>query len=204
MSKGTRPLTDEELKKVRDQFDSWIGSDIDKQDLWMRNKSIFFTALYLGFRVAELRSLKLRDVWQYKRVNDDVYLKKCNTKGKTQGRTGKLNNEAKELILAYIEHYKLQDADPNRFLFVTRTGEEMKNRNIQYIYDKVFDACEMTGKLSTHSTRKTYAKKAYQAVDRNLIDLQQMMGHCNVDSTSKYISFDNEKVNKAWNELSFK
>ena len=204
MSKGCRPLTDEEIKKVRDQFDSWIGSDLDKQDLWMRNKSIFFTAMYIGFRVAELRSLKLGDVWQYKRITDDVYLKKCNTKGKTQGRIGKLNNEAKELILAYIEHYKLQDADPDRFLFCTRTGEQMKNRNIQYIYEKVFSACEMTGKLSTHSTRKTYAKKAYHAVDRNLIDLQQMMGHQNVDSTSKYISFDNEKVNKAWAELSFK
>lgn len=200
--KGCRAIENDEIEKIKQYYNEIIGDEIiDKSDLHTRNKTIFFMGLYSGFRISELLSLKLGDVYKFGKINDSVYLKRENTKKKVAGRTGIINSYCKPYLEEYINHYNLNNLDKS--LFFSVKGGGLKPRQVQKIYNDLFNHLQMDGKLSTHSTRKTFAKKVYEAVDENLIDLKQSLGHCSVSSTEKYIAFNNQRVNSALDNLNF-
>ena len=53
--KGTRPLTNEEIRKVRDAFEGTFAQ---------RNRGLFMLGVSIGGRVSELLALTVGDVWQ--------------------------------------------------------------------------------------------------------------------------------------------
>ena len=144
---GCRSLTTDEIDLVRDKFDNIINDEErDKNDLFTRNKTIFFVGLYSGFRISELLSLKLGDVWKYGRLTDSVYLKRENTKKKFAGRTGVINNNCKQTLEDYIIHYKMMDKDPKSALFFSTKGGHLQPRQVQKIYKDLFESLEFDGK----------------------------------------------------------
>lgn len=99
MSIGCRPVSDEEIEMIRVYFDDIINdTDKDKFDLFVRNKTIFFSGLYSGFRISELLSLTIGDIYKFGKIGDSVYLKRENSKGKTKGRTGMINDKFKTYL----------------------------------------------------------------------------------------------------------
>jgi site-specific recombinase XerD len=201
---GCRALTDDEIDLIKYHFDDVIGDDVnDAYDLQSRNKALFFFGLYSGFRISEILSLTIGDIYDHGHVLDSCYLKRSNTKGKVAGRTGVINSFCKPLLEEYLDHYHLKDKDPKEPLFFSNKGGSLRQRQCQKIYTDLFETLELDGKLSTHTTRKSFAKKIYEAVDRNIVDLQQALGHKNIASTQHYISFDNQKVSNALEHLRF-
>ena len=205
MSAGCRALTSEEVQELRNYFESRIGGESDKFDLVTRNLSLIFFSLYTGFRISETLSLTVEDVYQFDHVTDSVYLKKCNTKKQVAGRTGVLNAKCQEILKHYLLHYSMTNATTliSRPLFFSRKGGALGVWAAHKIFTDAFDAIELSGKMGTHVTRKTFASNVYKLVDRNIIDLQQAMGHQSIGSTQKYISADNEKVQSALLALDF-
>ena len=55
----------------------------------------------------------------------------------------------------------------------------------------------MTGKVGTHSLRKTFADRVYDALDRDLVKTQRALGHRNINSTVHYLSFQEEEIDAA-------
>ena len=53
--KGTRPLTNAEIRKVRDVFEGKFAE---------RNRGLFMLGVSIGGRVSELLALTVGDVWQ--------------------------------------------------------------------------------------------------------------------------------------------
>ena len=204
--KGTRSFTDDEIGEIKRHFEHKIGGSDDGNDLETRNMTLMFFGLFTGFRISEILSLKVKDIYQYGRVSESVYLQKMNTKGQRAGRTGKINDECRKILTRYLEHYRMIPkipADGERALFFSRKGGSITPRQAGRLYDAVYDELEMDGKLGTHSTRKTFARKCYKNLGNSILDLKSAMGHSDLSSTSCYITPDEEKVQEALSNLSY-
>ena len=60
--KGTRPLTNAEIRKVRDAFSGTYAQ---------RNRGLFMLGVSIGGRVSELLALTAGDVWQKWETRDE-------------------------------------------------------------------------------------------------------------------------------------
>lgn len=65
------------------------------------------------------------------------------------------------------------------------------------ILKEAYESNEMTGKLGTHSMRKTFADRIYDKLDRDLVKTQKALGHRNINSTVQYLSFREEEIDEA-------
>lgn len=200
--KGCRPLTMEEIELIHEYFENSIGSEADeKKDLETRNYTLILFGIYSGFRISEILSIKVKDVMKNGKIVDEVYLNKDNTKGKIEGRTARINKRCKKILENHIFHYSLENPETN--LFFSSHGGSITSRQAENIIKKVFNALKFTGKLSSHTLRKTFSKFVYELLDRNVLDLQKALGHKNLNSTLSYISFDRPRIDLALDKLEF-
>ncbi|MHB9026936.1 MAG: tyrosine-type recombinase/integrase [Armatimonadota bacterium] len=189
--RGCRPMTDDEISEVSRSF--W-GEHA------RRDKALFLLGVKSGFRISELLSLRLKDVLQAGRIVDRVSVERRNMKKKTEGRTVLLHPEAKSALAEWLQElhdwgYLAADA----YVFQSRKGHNRSISRIQAyrILKETFDACEMTGKLGTHSMRKSFANKIYDKLGGDLIKTQRALGHRNINSTVQYLSFREEEIDEA-------
>lgn len=188
---GMRPLSDEE---IRDVCKAFVGEHAT------RDKALFLLGIATGFRISELLSLRVGDVYQYGRVVERVTVARAHMKKKLSSRTVKLNDLAQSAVNAQVEELQRRgDVTTDTFLFKSRKGE---NQAItRQMADKVlrdaFEVCEVAGRLGTHCMRKTFANKVYQNLGGDLVKTQRAMGHSNINSTVKYMSFRDEEIDEA-------
>jgi len=200
--KGNRPLTLEEIDKIGKYFEDGAAS----YPSWLRDYTMIILACYTGLRISELLSIKVKDVCAYGKIVDDVYIQKGKVKGKKAGRTAKINSYCKELVKRYLDEYDLiarADLTPDMPLFPSQKGGSIQYRQAYNIFMNTFKACKFTGRLGTHTGRKTFAKIAFEKLGGNLIDLQKLLGHTDIKATVSYCSFNTEKINKVLDEIKF-
>ena len=199
MSVGCRSLSDEEVSKLKQYF-------LDRTDrLSMRDYTLLFFSLFTGLRISETLCLKVSDVYNGSIMLDQVYLKREHMKGKYQGRCCIMNTRCKDLLENYIHHYNLPLTS---YLFPNNRGTREVNyhltpRQCERIFKKAFDVIELTGKLSTHTTRKTFAQKCYEKLNENIMDLSVAMGHRSISSTQHYVRTNNSKIQGVVKSLEF-
>ena len=189
--KGCRPLTTEEVDLVSKSF----GGTYAKRDT-----ALFLLGVKSGFRISELLSLRLGDVIQRGRIVDRVRVQRRHMKKKTEGRTVLLHPDAKAALAKWVD--ELQDAGPtsrNTYLFRSRKG---RNRPISRIHAwrairEAYESNELRGPLGTHSMRKTFANRVYDALEHDLVKTQRALGHKNINSTVQYLSFREEEIDAA-------
>jgi integrase len=179
--RGCRPLRDREIDSTLESFTGKYA---------LRNRTLFILGLKTGFRINELVSLKIKDVYQNGRVLPIIKVQRKNTKGKVGGRIQRLNTEAQRAILELVES-GLCDT----YLFPSRQGGHICPKHASKIIKKAFQKADLDGAfidnlLSTHSMRKTFAKKIYQNTDQSLGKTQDKLGHKHLASTVHYLSFD--------------
>lgn len=190
--KGCRPLSDAEAQAVYDV----LGAN----HYAVRDRALFALGERTGFRISELLSLRVGDVWQNGRIPNEVAVARRNMKKKREGRKIDLHDKAKAAIQVWLDElFKAGFSDPQTFLFKSREGE---NRAItRYmawtILKKAFNKCGLSGKLATHSLRKTFAKRMKEALGGDLQALQKAMGHAQITSTMSYLEVDEEKIRAA-------
>jgi len=189
--RGCRPLNDVE---VRDVSRSFWGEHA------RRDKALFLLGVKSGFRISELLSLRVRDVVQAGRLVDRVTVERRNMKKKLEGRTVLLHPEARAALTAWLEELgRYAELTGETFVFQSRKGDNRPITRVQAyrILREACDSCELTGKLGTHSMRKTFANKVYDALDNDLVKTQRALGHRNVNSTVQYLSFREEEIDEA-------
>ena len=54
---------------------------------------------------------------------------------------------------------------------------------------------KLTGKVATHSWRKSYAKNIYELSGQDLLVTQEAMGHKSLTSTQSYLQVNRDRVN---------
>jgi excisionase family DNA binding protein len=61
----------------------------------------------------------------------------------------------------------------------------------------IVEANELTGKIATHSMRKTFADRVYEKLGRDIFRTQKALGHRNINSTVQYLSFKEADIDAA-------
>ena len=91
---------------------------------------------------------------------------------------------------APIDWHREQYAEllPSRPLFPSRKGTAALLRTAAHeILKKAFNAEGLNGKLATHSMRKSYAQRLYEAMG-DMYAVQVILGHQNVTTTQAYLA----------------
>jgi site-specific recombinase XerD len=188
--KGCRSFTDQEADQIMKSFKGTFAA---------RDRAIFAVGRYTGERISAILNLKVGDAVQAGRIADAVTYRRASRKGKTEGRTVKLHAEAKTALAAWINTLSKDTVlTAEDFVFPSRKGRGPLSR-VQYhrILKEVVAANELTGKIATHSMRKTFADRVYEKLGRDIFRTQKALGHRNINSTVQYLSFKEADIDAA-------
>lgn len=177
--KGTRPLTNAEIRKVRDAFEGIYAQ---------RNRGLFMLGVSIGGRVSELLALTVSDVWQNGQPVSDFQFDKGIVKGGETSRTIPVNRDGRDAIKEIIAWHRsyFKSVHPGNPLFPSRKGGSVKRQAIHKILEKAFVAAGLNGKLATHTLRKTFAQRLYEKCN-DIYLVKELLGHKNVATTQAYI-----------------
>jgi site-specific recombinase XerD len=180
-------LTSEEQDKLLNCIRYGTGLT-DRQQVWhkhyeKRDLAMIFLFLDTGLRVSELNGID----------NGDLDLNECSVvvtrKGGKQSKIY-FSDESCEYIRDYLEEKQIVtplSCGPKEPLFVTLQGRRLAIRQIQEIVPKYVDAAlpEKAGTISPHKLRSSFAMEFYR-VERDILALQQRMGHSSLNTTNIY------------------
>ena len=174
---GSRPLTDQEIELVLANLKS------------LRDRTMCLIGIRCGFRISEILSLRIENVTQFGKVANQITVNRANMKGKQSSRTVPLHPQAKKVIEEYLQQMKLYDLKTRLF--------PMTRQHAHRLLKEATNKAQLSGKVSTHSLRKTFADRVHTALGENIFKTQQAMGHRSVASTAHYLSFKEDEITKA-------
>lgn len=147
----------------------------------VRDKAILELLYSSGLRVAELAALDL----------DDVNLKEGSVKAKGKGKKERIvpvGKKAIEALKSYmVERLILKRSTPAFFL--NRSGKRLTDRSIRRLVQKYSKALALSGKVSPHTLRHTFATHLLQS-GADLRVIQELLGHSSLSTTQKYTHLD--------------
>ena len=174
--------------------------DILCSSLKMRDRAILILGIKTGYRIQEILSLKVKDVLEYGEIKDRISVAKRNMKGKNGTRNIPVHKDVKDVLKNWLDELvqdkRITNDSP---LFPSRKDLSKPISRIQYwkIFNGQIKKHKMSGKLGTHSMRKTFANKVYGKLNHDLVKTQRALGHININSTARYISFSDQEIEDA-------
>lgn len=194
--KGTRPLDNDEIRKVSECFDGKFE---------IRNRGLFMLGVSTGGRISELLNLRIADVYQNRAAVTDLLYNKSIVKGGEVSRAVPVNRDGRQAIEALIGWHTEQynTTHPDRPLFPSRNGQgekRMSRRTAHDVLKTAFIAAGLNGHLATHSLRKSFAQRLYDRT-ADIFAVQEMLGHRNVATTQKYLGVNYASVREALEEM---
>ena len=193
-------LTSDEQEKLLNTIRFGTGLT-DRQKAWhkhyeKRDLAMIFLFLDTGMRVSEVNGID----------NGDVDLNECSVvvtrKGGKQSKIY-FSDESAEYLQEYIYEKQITtplSCGPRDPLFVTLKGDRLAIRQIQEIVPKYVDAAlpEKAGTISPHKLRSSFAMEYYRA-ERDILALQQRMGHASLNTTNIYAKAFESVANRTRN-----
>lgn len=190
--KGCRPLTRREVKSLINSASSSV-----------RDMALITLGFCTGYRISELLSLQLSDVVDVKgRIYESVSVKAANMKTGV-GRTVRLNSDASKALSKLASARLKTGALLSEPLFTSRKSNDGELRAISRVqaWRIIQVLCELADVVAkgvgTHSLRKTFAARIYEAVKGELGKVQIALGHANIGSTISYLSFQQSDIDAA-------
>ena len=190
---GRRAFTREEEARILQSFCGRYGT---------RNQALFTLMMKTGLRVSEALSLRIRQVISDGEVVDEVEIPRAHMKGKKTGRHVMLNPAAKAAMrewLANLERVEgLLQADYYVFKSRVGTNRPLSRQWAWKVLKDAYAVANVHGPTGCHSTRKSFAERAFVELNRDLHHLQAVMGHSSINSTIKYLGIDRQLVYRAF------
>ena len=174
---GSRPLTDQEIELVLANLKS------------LRDQTMCLIGIRCGFRISEILSLRVENVMQFGKVANQITVNRANMKGKHSSRTVPLHPQAKKALEEYLLTFRSYDLKTRLFPF--------SRQHAHRILKAATNAAQLSGKVSTHSLRKSFADRVHKALGENIFKTQQALGHKSVASTAHYLSFSQDEITEA-------
>jgi integrase len=112
--KGCRALTADEVARVSQAFRGTYAE---------RDQALFILGIKTGFRISELLSLRVGDVWQHERFVDYVAVQRRHMKQKWESRSVIVHPDAKAALAVWLMELQRTGAvSPESVLFPSRKG----------------------------------------------------------------------------------
>ena len=157
-----------------------------------RDYAILVLFLNCGMRLSELVSINLSDL-------GDEYIT-ITGKGNKQ-RSIYLNDACKDAVEDYLKNerkYENLTDDARDALFVSRNGNRISRRAVQYAVENHLKKCGLGDKhYSTHKLRHTAATLMHKYGKVDIRVLQEILGHENLGTTQIYTHVDSEQIKHA-------
>jgi len=175
------------LPKVLDRADIQKILAIPNVNTWtgLRNRVILQVMWRAGLRVQEVCNLSVADI-DLERGTIYVQLGKGERDRKIP-----VNHETVELLAVWID----QRNSTSEWFFPTSKGTQLDQR---YVREMLYRASKKAGvfiqdgrtkkKVHPHCLRHCYATELLESGKFNIAEVQQLLGHSNLNTTQKYLS----------------
>ena len=162
-----------------------------------RDRLLFLLGLHSGFRVHELLSVRVGDVWKENRPANEITVARRQLKGgasasarRIRSRTTPLHPAVQAAIRTYVqERFGAEPVRTDEFLFKSRKGPNtaITPRHAWRIIKAAAREAGFPDRVGTHSMRKTFARTIYDRSGHDLILTQRALDHRSVVTTSRYL-----------------
>lgn len=202
--KGCRPLEMSEVERALERL------RLRRTRLAMRDRCLLLVGLNTGFRISELLSLRVGDVWRDGRVLERVVVERKNMKGKKSSRDVELNDAARAALRSWLPVlFDWRDCGADLYLFQSTKGGRLTRQQAGRIISGLATSLGFPPKIGTHSLRKTFAATVYadeltrwRPGEVEPIRVTKFaLGHASVETTEKYIGVNEVVVNRAVRSL---
>ena len=166
---GTRPFSDTEVRNIIDSTDS------------ARDRLIVLCGLTFGLRISESLSLNFKDL-------SGDYLSVKSLKN-SSNQTYPISPDVKAAVEALKSEYQSKDFSINAdsAVFKNRSGVRMTRQSASNLIKKLSANHGMTGKINTHSLRKTFINKIYDATGKDMVETMSYSRHKTLNSIGHYL-----------------
>ncbi|EAL0271216.1 integrase [Campylobacter lari] len=177
-------MSEDEVSKFLDAIDN-----TDFKSNIIRNRLIIKIIIFTGIRVSEAINIKLKDISE----ENDLYIIRIRAKGNKY----RVVMIKKELIEHLLKDVRVNYLSCDGLLFVNRNGKALTQAYISRIVEQIlFKAGIRKQKNGAHMLRHTFATLLYKK-QKDLVLVQEALGHASLNTSRIYTHFDNEKLKLA-------
>lgn len=182
---GCRPLSELEYQAMLTAFEGKYAT---------RDLAMFEFGIRSGFRISEILSLTVGDVFRDGHILPSVTVQKCWMKGRKNSRTMPIHASAAQALYKWIVEAGF--AAPHMAkqpLFCRQLTNQRLTRAQAWSILKS-TACRAgldTSRIGGHSLRKTFASRMWHSpfVNGDMAKMARLLGHANFSSTLRYLEF---------------
>jgi integrase len=171
-----------------------------------RDRLLFLLGRYTGFRVGEMVSLRVADVWHTGfGVAAEITVARAHMKGgagvnrrRTRNRTVPMHPDLRQAIAEFLrERFPFSEPDHSAPLFPSRKGGAITPGHVWATLKAAAAGLENPDRVGPHSLRKTFAHSVYDVTGHDLVITQQAPGHASVTTTIAYLTPTRSAVESA-------
>jgi integrase len=176
------------------------------RSLGARDRVIITAQLFTGFRISEILSLTIGHVFHDGRVRERIGLRPGLLKGHYGStRWIPVTAELKRALENYLpRRAKKEELSPTAPLFLSREHDSsghpkaLSRSGAEKLIRRVLRSVAQgdAQALSTHSLRKTWARRLWEQSGHNILMVRDGLGHGSVAVTQAYLSADRERLDE--------
>jgi integrase/recombinase XerD len=164
----------------------------------LRDRAIVLFFWRTGYRSSEVSSLRVKDVWDGKKLRDQVHVAPEHMKKGTPRKAVPLHPQLCQALVLWLA--QLQQSgylQPETPLWLSRKKHEV-HTHVAKLYGLARETlwriiktaairAGIEGHVGGHSFRKNFCLKMWDLLQHNILDVQEAMGHMQVSSTQVYL-----------------
>ena len=190
---GCRPLKDWEHEAII----AHVGGKYP-----LRDAALIEFGIRTGFRLSEILSLRVGDIFRDGRILDVVTIKRCWMKGRRASRTMPIHPKSAARLYNWLIEagYTVEGMDNQPVFSRQKTSNAMSRVQGWHVIKNAAQSAGLDAtRLASHSLRKTFASNMWQSsfVATDMAKMARLLGHENYSNTLKYIEFLDDSLERA-------
>lgn len=195
LKRQSRPLPGlVDIETVNQILDQPAPESEAQQHMWLRDKAILELLYSSGLRLAEVQSLRIKD------VDFNRQLLRITGKG-NKTRVVPFGQKAKDAVMQWLQIYPLWHGDfvPEAHVFITQKGNPLGARQIENRVKLQAQRAGVNIDLHPHLLRHCFASHMLSN-SRDLRAVQEMLGHTNLTTTQIYTHVDFDHLAQVYDQ----
>jgi len=178
-----------DLRVPRLRYDKKLPKYLTKDEVklllqsttYLKHKAILSTIYSAGLRVSEVINLRISDI-----MSKEMKIRVRNGK-RNKERYTLLSHINLELLRMYWKKFGYKNYSPEDYLFISRlTKTKLTSRCVESAMDRAMQKAGIGKKATPHTLRHSFATHLMND-DVELVNIQTLMGHSNIKTTSIYL-----------------